>query len=285
MKSTLPVKHDLTLAYLVSLVIAVLMTVASVAGLAFGSAELYGVESGLVQVSRGGDAANLVVGLPVLLSSMWLARRGHLIGLLLWPGALFYVLYTYALYLVGAPFSALFLAYVGLVTLSAYTTIGIVASIDGEAVRQRLTFAPVRIVGGALIGLAVLAYAALTFVVMATLANPSGGDPLLRPQWIIDYTVGTPVLLIGGVLLWRRTGLGYVTAGGLLFVSGVNGVAFAVSGLLEALITASPVDLAVIAVHLAISAISFVILVLFLHGAARRQHTATPPIAGAHGQP
>src|SRR6266545_5600548 len=104
MRPTLPIKHDLTLAYRVSLVIAVLMTVASVAGLVFGSAGLYGVEPRLVQVSRGGDAANLVVGLPILLGSLWLARRGSLIGLLLWPGALFYMLYTYALYLVGAPF-------------------------------------------------------------------------------------------------------------------------------------------------------------------------------------
>lgn len=61
------------------------------------------------------DGFNLVVGLPILLGSLWLARRGSLIGLLLWPGALFYVLYTYALYVVGAPFSALFLPYVALV--------------------------------------------------------------------------------------------------------------------------------------------------------------------------
>jgi hypothetical protein len=283
--NTLPITRDLRLAYLVSLVITVLLIVASVAGLKFGSAGLYSVEPRLVQVSRGGDAANIVVGLPILIGSLWLARRGSLIGLLLWPGALFSVLYTYALYLVGAPFNALFLAYVALVTLSAYTTIGIVASIDGESVRQRLTFAPARIAGGTLVGLAVLAYAALTSLVIATLASPSGGDPLLRPQWIVDYTVGTPVLLIGGVLLWQRARLGYVVAAGLLFVSGVNGVAFAVSGVLGALITAAPTDAAVIAVHLGISAISFALLVLFLRGAARRQRTAAPPIAGAHGQP
>ncbi|HET9222802.1 MAG TPA: hypothetical protein VFO07_09880 [Roseiflexaceae bacterium] len=265
--NTLPITRDLRLAYLVSLVIAVLMIIVSIAGLVLGSAELYGVEPKLVQVSEGGDAANLVVGLPILLGSLWLARRGHLSGLLLWPGALFYVLYTYALYLVGAPFSALFLAYVGLVTLSAYTTIGILASIDGEAVRQQLSSAPTRIIGGALVGLAVLAYAALTSLVIATLASPSSGDPLLRPQWIVDYTLGTPVLLIGGVLLWRRARLGYVSAAGLLLVSGVNGVAFAVSGALGALITTTPTDAAVIAVHLVISAISFALLVLFLRGA------------------
>jgi hypothetical protein len=34
-----------------------------------------------------------MIGLPILRGSMGLARRGKLLGLLLWPGALFYVLY------------------------------------------------------------------------------------------------------------------------------------------------------------------------------------------------
>jgi hypothetical protein len=63
----------------------------------------------------------------------------------------------------------------------------------------------------------------------------------------------------------------------------VNGVAFAVSGAFGALITTTPTDAAVIAVHLGVSAISFALLVLFLRGTARRQRAAASPIAGAHG--
>jgi len=55
-----------------------------------------------------------------VLASVWFARRGSLLGLLLWPGALLYVLYTYALYLVGAPFGPLFLGYVLLAVVSAF---------------------------------------------------------------------------------------------------------------------------------------------------------------------
>ena len=61
------------------------------------------------------DVFNLVVALPILLGSMWLARRASLIGLLLWPGTLFYLLYTYTHYLFGAPFNPMFLAHVALV--------------------------------------------------------------------------------------------------------------------------------------------------------------------------
>ncbi len=149
--NTLPLKGDLTLAYRTSLLIALLMVVVSAAGLAWGSTSLYGVESNRalgVSASTAGvlvpgflvqDLFNLVVGLPILVGALWLARRGSLIGLLLWPGALFYLAYTYVHYLVGAPFSALFLGYVAIVALSAYTTIGLVASIDCDTVRQRLS--------------------------------------------------------------------------------------------------------------------------------------------------
>jgi hypothetical protein len=70
---------------------------------------------------------------------VWLAGRGSLVGLLLWPGALFYVFYTHThtQYLVGTPFGPLFLAYVLLVVLSAYTTIGLVARVGDGAVRLR----------------------------------------------------------------------------------------------------------------------------------------------------
>lgn len=181
------------------------------------------------------------------------------------------MLYTYAPYLVGAPFNALFLAYVALATLRVYIMIGVVASIDGQAVRQRLSRAPGRTVGGALVGVGLLATAGLTSLVIPALGNPTSADPLLHSRWIVDYTVGNPVLLIGGVLLWRQAGLGYVAAGGLLFLSGANGVAFSVGEVLGALSTASPIDATIIAVHFVISAICFALLACFVRGAGRRR--------------
>jgi len=171
----------------------------------------------------GGDAANLILGLPVLLGSVWLARRGSLIGLLLWPSALFHVIYAYALHLLAAPFSILFSGYVLLVTLSSWALIGLVAIIDGDDVRWRLESAPADVVGAALVTIALLAYAGLT----AAAGGALGGEPAMRTQWVVDYALGTPVLLLGGALLRRRAPLGYVTAAGLLLVSGLNGLAFA----------------------------------------------------------
>jgi len=150
-----------------------------------------------------------------------------------------------------------------------------VSSIDGEVVRQRLAGVPARTIGGFLVGIGILATAALSFPVISTLSGSAPVDPLLHAEWIVDYTIGIPVLLIGGVLLWRRARLGYATAGGLLFLSGANGVAFAVSGVLGPLLAASPIDTAVIAVHLVIALICFTLLVFFLRGVAAGQRGAS----------
>ena len=268
--AALPLRRNLALAYASSLVAALVLAVASVGGLVLGSDRLYDPGSPLVQVSRGGDAANLVLGLPILLGSMGLARRGSLIGLLLWPGALFYILYAGSLYLVGAPLSGLFFSYVAVVTLSAWTLVGIVASLDAEEVRRRFATAPARSVGAALVLIAVLAYVGLT----ATVASSIGGSPThagMRPQWVVDFALGTPALLLGGALLWRRGALGFVAAPGLLLVSGLNGLAFAASALFDAWISGRAFEPAVPMVHLVIGAASLALLAYFGRGAAGRQ--------------
>jgi len=208
----LPAKRDLTLSYLASLIVAALMAVVSATGLLLGSGGLYGPhqtlslgvtegEAGLLLPGfLGQDAFSLLVGLPLLLGSLWLARRGSLIGLLFWPGMLFYALYWYVLYLTGAPFSVLFLVYVPLVTLSAFTTIGLMSSIDGEEVRRRLSGAvPARVIGAILVVLGILTLAQdASGALITALVDDAPGDPAARPVWIVDLALQAPAVIVGG---------------------------------------------------------------------------------------
>jgi flavodoxin len=265
MTSPLPMKRDLNPAYISSLVMALGIAFVSVAGLVWRAESLY-ADSQLVLISGGADAANLVLPLPILLGAMWLARRDSLIGLLLWAGVLFYTLYAYVPYLVGAPFSVLFFVYAGLVTLSAFTVIGILASIDAEDVRQRLAGAPARGVGAALVVIGLAAYAGLTATAVGALGDPAR-EAGTRPLAVADWALGTPVLLLGGALLWLRVPLGYVAATGLLLVSALGGVVFALAAVLDNLLSHPQTELAVIAVHLVISAVSLALLAWFVRGA------------------
>jgi hypothetical protein len=294
---TLPIRHPLTLAYRSSLVVAVLIAVVSATGLLFGSAELYGPDPkravGVTEAEAGLlvpgflalDIYNLIVGLPILLTLLWLAYRGSLMGLLLWPGALFYTVYTYALYLVGAPFSALFLPYIALVAVSAATMIGIVASIDGEQVRQRLgSVIPARIIGALLIGLAILTLVQdASGAVVTALAGAAPLDPLARHVWIADLALEVPAMLLGGVLLWQHKRLGYVAGAGLLLQFGLTPTGLAVIIAFQPILTAAPLDVGIIVGLLIFSLVCFASLAFCVRGAIQPQRPVAPPIAGAHG--
>ena len=277
----LPVKGDLVLAYILSAATAVLVASVSVAGLALGRASLYGPDAALaagVATSTAGivvpgffahDLFNLAVGLPLLLATLWAARRGSLVGLLLWPGALFYVLYSYAQYLLGAPFGPLFLAYVLLVVLSAYATIDSVAIIDGTTVRQRMSgTVRARTVGGILVALALLTLGQDAGGAIATaVGGGNSTEPLARAVWTADLTINVPATLVGGVLLWRRAALGYVVAAGLLFAFGLTPIALAAMLALQPWLTGSAVDSSTILGLLVFAVVAFVPLAFFVRGA------------------
>jgi hypothetical protein len=292
----LPIKRGLKLAYVLSFAVAVLMTVASAAGIALGLGGLYSpgpvlalgateADAGLLLPGLlGQDLFNLAVGVPLLLGSMWLARRGSLIGLLLWPGMLFYALYWYVLYAVGAPFSVLFLLYVPLVTLSAYATIAVVSSINGEQVRRRLAGAmPARIVGGVLVVLALLTLGQDASGALFTALADAPIDPAARHVWIPDLALVVPAVFAGGVLLWRRHPLGYVAGAGLLLQYGLTPVGFVASMALASVLTGSPLDVATSVALLVFGVVCFVLLMFFIRGARASGAETTGMSVGVDG--
>jgi hypothetical protein len=212
-----PIKRNLSLAYLASIVVALVMTIASLAGLIWGTTIYPMIDMRLFPLFVGQDALNLIVGLPLLLGSIWLARRGSLIGLLLWPGALFYVAYDYGYYVLGAPINWFFLAYIGLVTVSMYAAIAVVVSNDADTIRERFPGnVPRRAVGGFLAGLAVLFTTLWTALNVSAMASGTPLDDVARVVTIMDLTMQLPALFIGGILLWQGASIAYVVAPGLL---------------------------------------------------------------------
>jgi hypothetical protein len=198
---------------------------------------------------------------------MWLARRGKLLGLLCWPGVLLYVLYIYVAYAIGVPFNALFLVYVALVALSAYTTIGLVASIDAAAVRQRLAGAvPDRIAGGILASLAILFTVMNLAQIVAALRSPAPDHLLKFPVWIADFAVLAPAWFAGGLLLWQRRALGYVAGAGLLLVGSMLLVGAVFALVFPALYTGSAVDVTGVVFILVMGLLCFVPFALYARG-------------------
>ena len=213
------------------------------------------------------DLVNLL-GMPVLLISIWSAREGRLVGLLLWPGALFYLLYHDIVFLFARTFGVLFLLHLVLAAMNFYAMASLVLSVDGVAVQQRLAGRVAENVGsGVLMGLGVLFFlwaiaVMVTAVAKGTPIDASGlavrcTDVLLSPSW-----------MIGGLLLWRREALGYVVGLGLLFQASMLFIGLIALFLLQSLIFGNHLRAGDVLVIFAMGLFCFVPCAFFARGAA-----------------
>jgi hypothetical protein len=267
--------------YVLSLISAILMAALSLGGLLFPST-FYPTDE-LLQSFVANDVVNLFIGLPILLGSMWLARRGKLVGLLLWPGALLYILYNYIVYAFGVPFSFLSFAYITLVLLGVYGLLDLLKRIDGRPVQERLSRGvgvPVKIAGSVLVVLG------LVFTLRATLVIAEAGlDQTMLPLSEIGLLIADIVLSIivvcGGFLLLKRRPLGYVAALGLLFAASMLFIGLIMFLLLQPVLTDAPFVLVDIIVVLLMGLICFIPFGLFLRGVVLGETT----IDGDHPTP
>jgi hypothetical protein len=95
----------LNVAYLLTVVTIVLLIVVSAGG-ALASSRLYRDNPLITATFRGQDWVTLLVAVPLFTVGLILERRGSLRGRLLWLGMLFYAMYSYLFYAVGAAFNA-----------------------------------------------------------------------------------------------------------------------------------------------------------------------------------
>ena len=262
----LPVVGNLTVHYILSLVIAFLIIALSVTGILFPTMTY--PTSDLLEGYLPNDVVNLLIGVPILLGSTLLTRRQNLVGLLLWPGALFYEFYTYLVYVLGCPLSYAFLGYLAVVVLSGYTMIGLVAKIDSIFVHKRLADKVPEKVSGAILAVLGFLFLVLTTIAMASavIDQTTLGDVDLALH-VTDFLL-TPTWIIGGVLLWRRQAFGYVAGLGLLFQASMLFIGLIGILIILPFITAGPfafLDILVVAV---MGLVCFIPMILFIRGAA-----------------
>lgn len=262
--SSLPISRSLGPDYRLAGLVAILMTVASVAGL-FASQALYPTQD-LRQSFVSNDVVNLALGLPLLLGALVLARRGALLGLLFWPGALFYVTYNYIAYAVALPLTWQFVLYLALAGLSAWAILRLLKGIDGAAVQERIAGAvPIRFGGGVLAGLGALFLLRAGAAIVGALAGGTMPPPAELAVLVADVMV-TPLWVAGGVALWRRRALGYVAGTGLLFQASVLFVALLVFFILQPLIASVPFPTEDFVVIFLMGLVCFVPFGLFVRG-------------------
>lgn len=267
LSGNLPVKQDLKVYYALSLVILLLSTFASVYGI-LHSKEVY-PSGALISTFYPNDVVNLVLGGPLLAVSLLLTWRGKWIGLLCWPGAVFFIFYSYFPYLVSVPFGPLFLPHIVLFSLSIYTTIGIAASIDTTAVTGKVSrHVPPRISGGILMGLSLLILIRQIVMIIGALSGKSAVTALDLSVWVDDFTI-LPAFFVGGLMLWKKRSLGYVSGAGLFLMYAALSVALVPFLIIQSGMKNIPFDIGSIFVVAIMAAICLIPFAFFVRGTGK----------------
>jgi hypothetical protein len=170
--------------------------------------------------AQGTALVILVVAIPTLIVSMLVALRGSLRAVIVWLGALGYILYNAIVYAFSISFNGLFLVYVAMLSLALWSFVTLLMRVDANAVRARIApTVPVRVLGCYLLVIALLnALAWLAQIVPAMLrntapANFSGTSFLTNPFHVLDLAFSLPLMALTAVWLWQRHARGFVLAG------------------------------------------------------------------------
>lgn len=265
LSTKLPLKQGITRVWNLSIILAIFLGVMSLIGLIFRDSIYTSEEQ--IRAFLANDIINLIVEVPILLVSMWLTRGGKLVGLLLWPGALLYVLYNYITYVVGLPFGTITLIYLALVLLSAFLIFDLMRRIDLHLVKERLAGAVWERISGWILVLfgALFLFRAIAIIVEAFMNQTA--LPISEIGLLIADLALSVVWILGGILLLKRTPLGYASGLGLLFLGSMLFVGLALILLLQPLLITdaqfASVDVIVV---LIMGSICFIPFGLFLRG-------------------
>jgi hypothetical protein len=205
---------------------------------------LYRYDTTLTAIGlKAGDAVTLMLGIPALLCSLWLYRRGSVRGGLLLSGTLAYFLYYYGSLAISGAYNHLFLVYLVLLSASLFGSILLLTSFDLALLPSHFSpRLPRRGIGIYLIVSGVLLI--LIWLVLSILpalwsgkVPPEVGSYTTTVTYVIDMGIVAPALIVAGVLLLRTNpiGLAYLLASTLLVFTVILGVNLLTAGTLQML--------------------------------------------------
>jgi hypothetical protein len=213
-----------------SVLVAALVAVASAAGIFLKG--IYGQETASWAAQGiGQDFVNLLVAVPALLIAAWFLRKGSVRALLVWMGALIYVIYSYLMYAFSVHFGAMFPVYVAALGLSFYTLFTSLFSLDRGALGALFPSAMKVKPAAVYLMVSGVAFSGLWLsdIVHALVAGTSPAGVLetgLPVNFVHVEDLGfiLPGMIITSILLWKRNTLGYLFAVPLMVFAAVMGV-------------------------------------------------------------
>ncbi|WBW96697.1 hypothetical protein [Oceanirhabdus sp. W0125-5] len=184
----------------------------------------------MVAQGKAQDIVTLVLGIPLLLISLYLSRKGSLKGRVLLTGTLGYFLYTYISYVFLWMYNPLFLVYVILMSASFFSFILTMMSFDiGNLELHFNKKLPVKFIGGFQIffGSALgMLWLGRTIPALINGTVPEGLEhyTTLVIQGL-DLGFIVPVAVVSGVLIIKRKPMGYLLSSVIIVKGFTMGIA------------------------------------------------------------
>jgi hypothetical protein len=164
-----------------------------------------GVRESLPETLRGQDMLTLLT-VPILLWASVRARAGSLRAHIVWLALLFYIAYTYLMYVV-TPFNDVFLLYVAAIGLASYGLLNGLVRIDVAVASVAFSRFPRRGLGVFLLAVGALFVALWLAQILPAIP---GGVPeglivydIPNTVHVLDLAVVLPLMIATGVLLFR----------------------------------------------------------------------------------
>ncbi len=220
---------DKKIVYINSIFIAVLAGIATLSGLFWKGLYKHDTVSMAAQ-AMGQDLVTLLIGIPILLGSLYLIRKNSLRGILIWMGTVFYFLYSYASMSFLASYNQLFLVYVALFSLSLYTFMYGLVSLDIKIIKKSISPGKTTKIAGVFLIFsgALLAIMWIKMIVDSLLTGTAPATLESYTTLVIqamDIGIVFPATLIAGVLILKGKEWGYALVSILLIKASLLGTA------------------------------------------------------------
>ncbi|MGO9387606.1 MAG: hypothetical protein ACLPWD_06100 [Methanobacterium sp.] len=220
---------DKKIIYANSLIIAILAIIATTSGLFWNSLYKHDTISIIAQM-MGQDLITLTIAVPLILISLYLIYNNSLRGRLIWMGILFYFIYTYASMSFLASYNQLFLVYVAIFSLSLYTFLGELVSLNVSIIKK--SFKPgviIQVTAAFLIVVGLLLSAMWLKMIIDSLLTGTAPAALGSYTTLViqamDLGIVVPAAILSGILLLKNKEWGYTIASIFLIKASLLGTA------------------------------------------------------------
>ncbi|WP_425449050.1 hypothetical protein [Dethiothermospora halolimnae] len=180
----------------------------------------------MVAQGKAQDIVTLVIGIPLLIISLYLSLKKSLKGKLLLTGTLGYFLYTYMSYVFLWMYNPFFIIYVILMSISFFAFILLMVSFDLERLPSYFSKKlPIRFLGGFQIFFAIAISMLWIKRILTPIINETTIVGLEHYTTLViqamDLGFLVPAAFLSGVLLLRKKPLGYLLSS-IIIMKGIT---------------------------------------------------------------